>query len=80
MGFNLGFKGLSKSSNKTDRVTVISDEPYNKTLELKLQNKNPTGTAMILFCVTISNKICRLLEKHNVRTIHVPKKENHTDG
>jgi hypothetical protein len=43
--------------------------------ELKLINKKLTCTAMIEFHHTISNKISRLLRKHGVRTIHIPKRK-----
>jgi hypothetical protein len=33
---------------------------------------------MLPFCHTISNKISRLLEKCNIRTIHIPKKRETT--
>jgi hypothetical protein len=49
-------------------------------LEPKLENKKPTGTATIPFDYAISNKICRLLKKYNIRIIHIPKKENRTDA
>jgi hypothetical protein len=64
------YSTLSKTSNKTDTVTVISDEPYVKT-GTEAGKQKPIGTAKIPFHQAISNKISRLLRKY-IRTIHIP--------
>jgi len=40
-----------------------------------MENKKPTGTAMIPFHHTIHNKISRFLKKHNITTVHNPKRK-----
>jgi hypothetical protein len=40
------------------------------------KDEKPVGVALLPYQQTITNKISRLLAKHNIRTIHIPKKKN----
>ncbi|GFG30771.1 hypothetical protein Cfor_10855 [Coptotermes formosanus] len=67
------------SSNENLRFFTFPNDPVweirralQQNWEPKLENRKPTDTAMILFHHTISNKISRLLRKHDVRMIRIP--------
>jgi hypothetical protein len=40
-----------------------------------MENEKPTGTATKPFHHTIHNKISRFLKKHNITTVHIPKRK-----
>jgi hypothetical protein len=67
------YSTLNMSLNRTVKV-IVQMSPTIKT-EAKLENKKCMCTAMMPYQYTISNNISRLLGKHNIKTIHSPKRE-----
>jgi hypothetical protein len=43
---------------------------------LSLLGLKPTGMAMLPYQRCVSNKISRLLNKYNIKTVHIPDKKN----
>jgi hypothetical protein len=40
------------------------------------EKEKPTGIAVLPYQQTVSNRISRLLAKHHIKTVHIPKKKN----
>lgn len=70
----MSYNTISKSSRTTYGENDIRWLLQQK-LKPKLENKKLTGPAMILFHRTVSNKTSKLLKKHNIRMVHIPKRK-----
>jgi hypothetical protein len=44
--------------------------------KLQRQCEEPTGVAMLPYQHCVTNKISRLLAKHNIKTIHIPARKS----
>jgi hypothetical protein len=69
-----------KHLKKIFRQNIYSNQDIKQGLQHKKkpqsQWEKPTSVAMLPYQQTISNKISRLLARHNIETVHIPAKKN----